>query len=176
MQFIPGGPESPNGVRAASTASLSVLRLTLRWRLRGTGTFCTCLRNDIPVHPHQQKTRRLFFKRTAVSVCQGVPDFTRCAQVEAASSRGLLQKKKAPSSQMVLIGAGDEARTRYLDLGKVALYQMSYARKRHHYCGTDGASGRGRTGDTRIFSPLLYQLSYRGKWRPRRGSNPRPPA
>ena len=29
-----------------------------------------------------------------------------------------------------LFGAGDEARTRYLDLGKVALYQMSYARKR----------------------------------------------
>ena len=28
-----------------------------------------------------------------------------------------------------LFGAGDEARTRYLDLGKVALYQMSYARK-----------------------------------------------
>ena len=26
-------------------------------------------------------------------------------------------------------GAGDEARTRYLHLGKVALYQMSYARK-----------------------------------------------
>ena len=26
------------------------------------------------------------------------------------------------------IGAGDEARTRYLHLGKVALYQMSYAR------------------------------------------------
>ena len=39
-------------------------------------------------------------------------------------------KLKAPSSQMVLSGAGDEARTRYLDLGKVALYQMSYARKR----------------------------------------------
>ena len=28
-----------------------------------------------------------------------------------------------------VFGAGDEARTRYLDLGKVALYQMSYARK-----------------------------------------------
>ena len=26
-----------------------------------------------------------------------------------------------------------------------------------------GASGRNRTNDTRIFSPLLYQLSYRGK-------------
>ncbi len=25
-------------------------------------------------------------------------------------------------------GAGDEARTRYLNLGKVALYQMSYTR------------------------------------------------
>ena len=41
----------------------------------------------------------------------------------------------------------------------------------------DGASGRNRTIDTRIFSPLLYRLSYRGKivkWRPGRGSNPRP--
>ena len=27
-----------------------------------------------------------------------------------------------------LFGAGDEARTRYLHLGKVALYQMSYTR------------------------------------------------
>ena len=28
------------------------------------------------------------------------------------------------------LGAGDEARTRYLHLGKVALYQMSYTCKR----------------------------------------------
>ena len=52
------------------------------------------------------------------------------------------------------IGADDEARTRYLHLGKVALYQMSYSR--------NGASDRNRTNDTGIFSPLLYQLSYRG--------------
>ena len=32
---------------------------------------------------------------------------------------------------------------------------MSYTRK-------FGASGRNRTNDTRIFSPLLYLLSYRG--------------
>ena len=51
-------------------------------------------------------------------------------------------------------GAEDEARTRYLHLGKVALYQMSYSR--------NGASDRNRTNDTGIFSPLLYQLSYRG--------------
>jgi hypothetical protein len=27
----------------------------------------------------------------------------------------------------------------------------------------NGASGRNRTADTRIFSPLLYRLSYRGR-------------
>ena len=56
----------------------------------------------------------------------------------------------------ILSGAGNEARTRYLHLGKVALYQMSYSR--------NGASDRNRTNDTGIFSPLLYQLSYRGKY------------
>ena len=76
------------------------------------------------------------------------------------------------SIPITLYGAGDEARTRYLDLGKVALYQMSYARRRHHYCGAYGASGRGRTGDTRIFSPLLYQLSYRGILATKKGLEP----
>ncbi len=37
-------------------------------------------------------------------------------------------------------GAGDEARTRYLDLGKVALYQMSYARKRKVNCSRKHAA------------------------------------
>ena len=30
-------------------------------------------------------------------------------------------------------GAGDEARTRYLHLGKVALYRMSYTRRNEDY-------------------------------------------
>ena len=52
-------------------------------------------------------------------------------------SPGLKLQKETPSFRMVfLFGAGDEARTRYLDLGKVALYQMSYARKRRRCCGT----------------------------------------
>ena len=59
-------------------------------------------------------------------------------------------------------GAGDEARTRYLHLGKVALYRMSYTRISVPLTRNRGASGRNRTNDTRIFSPLLYQLSYRG--------------
>ncbi len=52
-------------------------------------------------------------------------------------------------------GAVDEARTRDLNLGKVALYQLSYYR-------ANGAEGRNRTADTGIFSPLLYRLSYLG--------------
>ena len=63
---------------------------------------------------------------------------------------------------LLSFGAGDGARTRYLHLGKVALYQMSYARRMRDLSITHGASGRNRTNDTRIFNPLLYQLSYRG--------------
>ena len=66
---------------------------------------------------------------------------------------------------MVPYGAADEARTRYLHLGKVALYQMSYVR-------IVGASGRNRTTDTGIFSPLLYRLSYRGILATRMGLEP----
>ena len=59
-------------------------------------------------------------------------DLTRFAQVEAASSpvlRHIPKRIPHPVGWGILFGAGDEARTRYLDLGKVALYQMSYARK-----------------------------------------------
>ena len=105
----------------------------------------------------------------------GPLDSTRFAQVEAASSpvlRHIPKRIPHPVGWGILFGAGDEARTRYLDLGKVALYQMSYARRRHHYCSAYGASGRGRTGDTRIFSPLLYQLSYRGILATKKGLEP----
>ena len=130
-------------------------------------------------------------------------------------------KQKAPTlSRCFFFGAADEARTRYLHLGKVALYQMSYSRifnlqvaflfypcrghvaltrfddskvsclpLRRYHSGRNrfrrgfrfldrkgrffkcvsydthlknGASGRNRTTDTGIFSPLLYRLSYRG--------------
>ena len=70
-------------------------------------------------------------------------------------------------------GAGKESRTLDLNLGKVALYQLSYSRaettlvvkeKAHQRMGfltITGGLGRNRTIDTRIFNPLLYQLSYR---------------
>ena len=65
-------------------------------------------------------------------------------------------EEKVPK-HLFFFGAADEARTRYLHLGKVALYQMSYSRRY-------GAQSRNRTSDTWIFSPLLYQLSYLGKF------------
>ena len=41
-----------------------------------------------------------------------------------------LSYRAIPEQLLLLLnGAADEARTRYLHLGKVALYQMSYARK-----------------------------------------------
>ena len=40
----------------------------------------------------------------------------------------LLIKKKKVAIWRLFYGAGDEARTRYLHLGKVALYRMSYTR------------------------------------------------
>ncbi|CAG9254587.1 hypothetical protein PUN4_220060 [Paraburkholderia unamae] len=55
----------------------------------------------------------------------------------------------------ILTGAGDEARTRDLNLGKVALYQLSYSRM-------SGSPTWARTRDLRINSPALYRLSYRG--------------
>ena len=39
-----------------------------------------------------------------------------------------VQKEKTAQFCTVLVGADDGARTRYLHLGKVALYQMSYIR------------------------------------------------
>ena len=41
----------------------------------------------------------------------------------------LTMQKDLIHSDEVFSGAGNEARTRYLHLGKVALYQMSYARR-----------------------------------------------
>ena len=45
----------------------------------------------------------------------------------------LTMQKDLIHSDEVFSGAGNEARTRRLHLGKVALYQMSYARKNKVY-------------------------------------------
>ena len=80
--------------------------------------------------------------------------------------------------------ARDGTRTRGLDLGKVALHQLSHSRMEYdqeqvmgieptysawkadilplNYTCKRCAQNRNRTNDTGIFSPLLYRLSYLG--------------
>ena len=48
----------------------------------------------------------------------------------------VLQKETPPEWVVFLFGAGYEARTRHLHLGKVALYRMSYARTRNEINNT----------------------------------------
>ena len=54
-------------------------------------------------------------------------------------ARRCRNKKQATLLDDLLYGAGNEARTRYLHLGKVALYQMSYARVNSGYNTTVAA-------------------------------------
>ena len=67
---------------------------------------------------------------------------------------------------MVKSDRGDRIRTCDIQLPKLALYQaelrpdggeQNFVQPGHKKNG----SGRDRTADTRIFNPLLYQLSYR---------------
>ena len=51
-----------------------------------------------------------------------------CQLIFQTSAQASLNKKRPAAAGRFLFGAGDEARTRYLHLGKVALYQMSYTR------------------------------------------------
>ena len=60
---------------------------------------------------------------------------------------------------MLTFGAGNEARTRDLNLGKVALYQLSYSRITNLYPGS-GAGNEARTRDLNLGKVALYQLSY----------------
>ena len=70
-------------------------------------------------------------------MCRGVCRFRRKASFLAPGPpdkpSGISGKTKGPRLKLTfqpgaLFGAADEARTRYLHLGKVALYQMSYGR------------------------------------------------
>ncbi len=90
--------------------------------------------------PFLKKTRKIFPAASAL------PRATRCGVPlgprRKASETVPVGKRRNPPPQLsaksgkqngkgnFCVGAGNEARTRYLHLGKVALYQMSYARIR----------------------------------------------
>ena len=96
--------------------------------------FCDCPQVLLPALPPTARRGE----------CEGEPLTGSPTRVQSPARRrpllrsksGAPKRKHHPNGWCFLFGAGDEARTRYLDLGKVALYQMSYARKRRRYCGT----------------------------------------
>ena len=77
--------------------------------------------------------------------------------------RGILNPLCLPIPPLGQIGAGNEARTRDPDLGKVVLYQLSYSRL-GGLCFTAlsnfGAGNETRTRDPDLGKVVLYQLSY----------------
>ena len=80
----------------------------------------------------------------------------------------VLQTRALPLGYVAINGADDEARTRYLHLGKVALYQMSYIRIL--WCLRTESNHRHEDFQS---SALPTELQ-RQKWRPGTGSNRRP--
>ena len=108
----------------------------------------------------------------------GPLDLTRCAQVKAASSSlpAAFQKENTILTDGVSFWSGRRGSNSLPRPWQGRALPDELRPQTAPLLRHLGASGRSRTNDTRIFSPLLYQLSYRGIWRPRRGSNPRPPA
>ena len=105
------------------------------------------------------------------------------------------EKHPHPSQVWVFLsGAGNEARTRYLHLGKVALYQMSYARRwcpepesnqRHEDFQSSALptelsgqiffrAGTARPGNFNPKRDPRDGIPSHGIWRPGTGSNRRP--
>ena len=90
-----------------------------------------------------------------------------------------LPREKRGKASLPRFGASDEARTRYLHLGKVALYQMSYTRiwvPRRENCGGWCLRSESNQRHEDFQSSALPTELQRQKWRRGRDLNPRPPA
>ena len=116
--------------------------------------------------------------------------FTRLRRARSPSSPVLrvwfteLKKNRHPNGCLFFFnGADDGARTRYLHLGKVALYQMSYIRIFFWCLRTESNHRHGDFQSPALPTELSGQKTSRTLrnkirlvWRRRRVSNPRPPA
>ena len=92
--------------------------------------------------------------KSVASACSATP-----ANVEAAPRIELGIKVLQTSALPLGYAATMERETRF-ELATLALARRCSTTELFPH---DGASGQNRTADTRIFSPLLYRLSYRGK-------------
>ncbi len=99
----------------------------------------------------------------------------------------IYKNRNANAFLFYFIGAGDEARTRYLHLGKVALYRMSYTRistpEKESWCLRSESNQRhadfqSAALPTELQRHIVESLSspQMRLWRPRTDSNRRPPA
>ena len=100
----------------------------------------------------------------------------------------VLQTFALPLGHGTIFGAGDEARTRYLHLGKVALYRMSYTRilvpKTEPWCLRSESNQRHADFQSAALPTELQRHVVQSKcsaqmhlkWRPGTDSNRRPPA
>src|SRR6476469_1114959 len=79
--------------------------------------------------------------------------------LDEGAAAGILERRPAPGQEN---GAEDGTRTRDPHLGKVMLDQLSHFRSMTRPPTFDGAESQDRTGDTAIFSRVLYPLSYLG--------------
>ena len=90
------------------------------------GRFLASLAPCSPLCPLEPKNRRF----CAVQAFCAAKPWRRANSLRPSILISCRNPKKEVTTYVVtsFFGAGDEARTRYLHLGKVALYQMSYAR------------------------------------------------
>ena len=85
------------------------------------------------------------------------------------------RKREASASLFLFIGAGDEARTRDLNLGKVALYQLSYSRIRDTtHIASRSIHRNHRTLDTQMLNASSDQVLPRVAPPPPRSPPPSP--
>ena len=113
----------------------------------------TCVSLSLIILPHGIRKSKYFFQKSAFFffvICRGNGDFPKEKTSQRMSfllevtpgfepgyesfadsclTTWLCHRREKPHAGVVFLGAGNEARTRYLHLGKVALYQMSYARR-----------------------------------------------
>ena len=91
------------------------------------------LRNSGSLQGNEARTRFPASQEwpSAIPGSPAEPLIEKALRVLGGGSEFLSYRKNRTSNPDVLFrsGAGNEARTRYLHLGKVALYQMSYARE-----------------------------------------------
>ena len=105
--------------------------------------------------------------KSATSTNSVIPAPKRVLRTLADCSSVEMKKGSMPLPLLLKTGAGDESRTRDLNLGKVALYQLSYSRR---FWRREAESNRRK----RICNPVHSHFAIAPSWSGRRVSNSRP--